>query len=113
MTTLTINDLYGAIRGLGNPITGVSTSDFMREATNPPAPPSSGEQAVCFGADGWLQKTIVYRHNCMVNLGAVNKQLTDGKLLTNRALILARKAFLCREINVCHRMLSTFSKDID
>lgn len=103
MTTLTITDLYGAVRGRGNPL-----------AVTPPGDSDDEGILVSFSSrEGWYEKTIKYRHDCMMNLAELNKQLQDPRPLSNRKLLEDRKAFLLSEINVCHRMLCMFTKEMN
>lgn len=114
MTSISIRDLVGSVRGRGNPITGIATSDFIREQSVPPIPPNFTKAHLeQFEKEGWLKKTFMYRHDCMVNLASVTEQLRDGKMLSNKALLEARKQYLLDEINVCHRMLSMFTQEMN
>lgn len=104
--TISVKELMGgkAVRGLGNPLSGMQ----------PPEPPNFTKAHLAqFERDGWLRKTFFYRHDCMMNLAAVTEQLTDGKMLVNKELLEARKQYLLDEINVCHRMLTLFSKELN
>lgn len=96
--TITLSDLIGSVRGIGHP--------------GQPNRPSSNFQ-VDMERDGWLHKTIEYRHSCMTNVAEINKQLEDKRFLTNRPGLERRKAFLLAEINVCHKMLTLFSNEMN
>lgn len=106
--TISITNCYNAIRGRGNPITGVATSDFLRD------PDDGADIAVSAPSqEGWLNKTIQYRHACMMNIAVLNEQLIDKKFVSNRTMLERRKEFLMSEVNVCHRMLSMFNLEMN
>lgn len=112
--TISITNCYSAIRGLGSPLRPDPTVAGYLIDDEPPFPPADDSIAVSLPAqEGWFNKTIQYRHSCLMNIANINKQLTDGKKLDNRGLLEHRKEFLMSEVNVCHRMLTLFSKELN